>query len=81
MTIFNFTGKKRLDPLMSTNILHRPEHLKRIAISIRDNIFGKIWQYKRNIFLCGGSTENKNSMRLQLEQFFKYYERKYYNIT
>lgn len=56
------------------------EYLEKIAISIKNDIFNKIFIFKTNVFFCGGSIDEPNSMRPKLDFFLKTFYSYKYNI-
>jgi len=59
---------------MNSKIQYHSDILKKLSINIRDNIYSRVFKFKTNVFLCGGSTDNKESIRSKLDFYFKYYD-------
>jgi len=56
------------------------EFLNYIAINVKNDIFERIFSLKTNIFLCGGSVDNPNSIRPKIESYLKTFHPYLYNV-
>lgn len=59
---------------------YNPEYVKKVSLSIRDNIFSKIFQFKSHVFLCGGAKEDDNTARSKIELFFSSFYGSWFNL-
>jgi len=54
--------------------------LRKIAVNVKNDIFERIFSLKTNIFLCGGSVENSNSIRPKIESYLRTFHPYWVNV-